>query len=400
MRLFVLIFLLSALKANALDISVKISDDRDSLVISSDHPYALLRKEAKLYAFAAGSETLVQRAPASENDIVLSNSGKLYPVSGTLYFAHLDTELKPDRDSKNIFQIKNRSSYACQQLALKSCGPVKRYRGTLAVDISPLTAHLRLVNKLDVDDYIRGVVNSEMPRSWPLEAMKAQAVAARTYAAKRSHRLMQPDVADQMYLGYNSESSRGNQAVEDTSNQILKGSSAEIVDAYYSSSGGRYTAAVDQIWYLSPRPYLLPQLDDASGSSYKNWKRDYSFDDFQKAFADLDIGEIESIYIFGRTMEGRINKVLLSSWDRTQFLTGEEFRHKLKLPSTFAKILNSKQDKYDLDPSKKIYFVGQGFGHGIGMSQYGAKNMANDGKSYEEILLHYYQGAVLEKLED
>jgi stage II sporulation protein D len=286
---------------------------------------------------------------------------------------------------------------------------------------------VQVINRLELEDYLKSVVSSEMPSRWPLEALKAQAVCARTYTLNTlQHKdILQSSVVDQMYLGYDREDDRGRKAVEETNGQVMLDNLGNYVDAYYSSSGGNYTSSVADVWGLSARPYLVPVNDYAHGSSYQSWTRDFSLSDLESKLADLRLSRIESVTVFQRSIEGRATKIQISGKENfdssiasklksdtngdifeainpqakskrkpllaTRYLSGEELRHKLSLPSTNFQ-LTKQDDKYS--------FRGTGFGHGIGMTQYGAKNMAEDGASYREILNHYYQGVILSEAKD
>ncbi len=352
------------------------------LVLSSEDDYSLIQDDRTIYKFDAGSEILIK--PGS-----ITNKGKTYSVSG-------DFSL----ESEDLFIVQGH-----------------KFRGSMIV-----RKGLQLINRLELEDYLKSVVSSEMPSRWPLEALKAQAVCARTYTLNTlQHKdTLQPGVADQMYLGYDREDDKGRKAVAETNGEVMVDKLGNYVDAYYSSSAGNYTASVSDTWGLSPRPYLLPVNDYAQGSSYQSWTREFIASDLQSKLVDLRLAEIQSITVFQRSIEGRATKVQVSGlalkpeheeeanskpqWRQdtngdifdainpqpkskiterlaTRYLTGEELRHKLGLPSTNFQ-LSQQSDKYS--------FRGTGFGHGIGMTQYGAKNMAEDGASYRKILEHYY----------
>ena len=414
-KLLTLILFILGLSAQAKLVSVSIVENAAQLVLSSKADYSLVQGDKTIYNFKSSSETLIK--PGS-----ITNDGKTYLISGEFGFK-----------SNELFTVQRDTSEHCSQVKSESdCKQAHRFRGSMIVretgngllrrDAPRNDSTLQLINRLELEDYLKSVVSSEMPSRWPLEALKAQAVCARTYTlnALKQKDILRSGVEDQMYLGYDREDDKGRKAVMETNGEVLVDSFGNYVDAYYSSSGGNYTASVSDVWGLSPRPYLLPVNDSAAGSSYQSWTRDFSLSDLESKLSDLRLNKIDSITVFQRSIEGRATKLQVLGtqnsseqakvqWrkdnngdifdsinleaksepktvETTRYLTGEELRHKLGLPSTNFD-LSRQADKY--------IFTGTGFGHGIGMTQYGARNMAEAGADYREILEHYYQAAKL-----
>lgn len=421
-----LLAILFILPASARLVSVSLIEAAPQIVLSAKADYSLVQTGKVLYEFDKGSETLIKA-----NSV--TNKNKTYAVNGEFSFESDDLFLVQGHKFRGSMIVRN--------------GLLSRNEpdGSFLRSQPRVQETLQLINKLELEDYLKSVVSSEMPSRWPLEALKAQAVCARTYTLNTlQHKdTLQPGVADQMYLGYDREDDKGRKAVSETNGEVMLDGLGNYVDAYYSSSGGNYTASVSDTWGLSVRPYLLPVNDYAQGSSYQSWTREFTTSDLQSKLADLRLAEIQSITVFQRSIEGRATKVqILGSlgaavssgqvrelgtqgryddeakvgskpqWRQdtngdifdaivpqervaakarlaTRYLTGEELRHKLGLPSTNFQ-LALEGDKY--------IFTGTGFGHGIGMTQYGAKNMAEEGASYREILNHYYQGLVIKNL--
>jgi stage II sporulation protein D len=233
-----------------------------------------------------------------------------------------------------------------------------------------------------------------MISSWPEEALKAQAVAARTYTYAnlgRRRKLgydLSSDVSDQKYNGYKHETTRTSTAVKATLDEVMTDQSGKLVEAYYSSHAGKFTAVPENGWGIAPRHYLLHQLETAADDN--KWTLKFSKADINSKLIDLRIGSIEAITIVSRGLDNRVLKILVTGTSgRHVTLTGEEFRHKLGLRST----------DFDFRVNAGVVsFTGIGFGHGIGMSQYGARQMAIDGKSYRQILQYFYPGVKVGKL--
>ncbi len=387
-----LLVILLVLPASARLVSVSLIENTPQAVISSDADYSLIQDGRVIYKFDADSKTIVKPG-------TLINKSKNYFISGEFSF-----------ESKKLLEVEGH-----------------KFRGVIVI-ASPRSVRgdprtVQVINRLELEDYLKSVVSSEMPSRWPLEALKAQAVCARTYTLNTlQHKdVLQSGVADQMYLGYDREDDRGRKAVEETNGQVMVDNLGNYVDAYYSSSGGNYTSSVSDVWGLSARPYLLPVNDYAQGSSYQSWTRDFTTKELESMLADLRLPEIQSITVFQRSIEGRATRIQITgkqNYDSssvskfktdsngdifeaispqaksqrkpllaTRYLSGEELRHKLGLPSTNFQLIQQ-ADKYS--------FRGTGFGHGIGMTQYGAKNMAESGAGYREILNHYYQSRTTE----
>jgi len=382
MKWFLVLYFISIGSVGAKLVSVELLSSAQQAVISAKSDYSLMRGETKIAEFKAGSETIIKPS-------TVTNKGKNYFVGG-------DYEFRSD----GLLIVDGR-----------------KYRGLLRVSDG-----VTIINELELEDYLRSVVASEMPSRWPLEALKAQAVCARTYtlATLKRKPILKSGVADQMYLGYDKEDDKVDKAVKATQGEVLVDSYGNYIDAYYSSSGGNYTASVSDVWGLSPRPYLVPVNDYAQGSSYQSWTREFTDAELQAKLAQYKLNSIENVVVFQRSIEGRATKVQLRGlselqlpeqhnkpiWHKspehsifadefkpqatlavnTRYLTGEELRHKLGLPSTNFQ-LRREGDKY--------IFAGTGFGHGIGMTQYGARNMAEAGSDYKQILAHYYHGARL-----
>ncbi len=369
-------------------VPVEILSSAQRAVISAKSDYQLMRGETKIAEFKSGSETVVDSA-------TITNKSRIYKSDGEYWFEADDLLIVEGRKYRGVIKIVN--------------------GGLLRRDAPRNDSGINIINELELEDYLRSVVASEMPSRWPLEALKAQAVCARTYtlATLKRKPVLKSGVADQMYLGYDKEDGKVDKAVKATQGEVLKDSHGNYIDAYYSSSAGNYTASVADTWGLSPRPSLIAVDDDASGSSYKSWTREFSDAELTEKLADLKLNPIEEIEVFQRSIEGRATKLQLRGrstdiitnddagkphWRKssnhiwadtetkptkiqTRYLSGEELRHKLGLPSTNFRLSHE---------GERYRFSGTGYGHGIGMTQYGAKNMAEDGASYQQILQHYY----------
>lgn len=268
------------------------------------------------------------------------------------------------------------------------------------------------VNILGIEDYVKGVVPYESSESYPLEALKVQAVAARTYALANLGRFaasgydLTDDTSCQLYRGYNSAWTKCNKAVDATAGEVLtyKGS---LITAYFCSSNGGYTEDSGNVWNSS-LPYLKSKQDTYDSCS---WKAVFTADEIEQAlksgnyigktdiFTGIDVDGIANL------KSGRIRKMELNYTDKDGneqppvVLTKEKARTAFKSPS-WPNGLKSALYTVSFDEDSNTYtFDGKGYGHGVGMSQTGCLNRANAGQDYKKILAFYYDGTEIAKLD-
>ena len=262
-----------------------------------------------------------------------------------------------------------------------------KYRGDLEVVKDPKTSKTLLVNRLPLEEYLKGVVPSEMPASWHLEALKAQAVAARTYAInairqnKEQSYHLESTTQSQVYSGTKRETKESNQAVMQTNGKILLYANTPINAFYHSNSGG-ITESSDQVWGTST-PYTTskksPYCEKAPNF---NWEYKVSKDLVKEK---LKLPEFTSILVVSTTPSGRIKELEFKNEEESiSKISAVEFRKILG-----ANFIKSLLFKININDSF-VVFNGKGFGHGVGMSQWGTKYQADEGKSYKEILQYYY----------
>lgn len=273
------------------------------------------------------------------------------------------------------------------------------YRG--ALEIRLVGRELVAVNHLPLEDYLYGVVPAEMPSHWPLESLKAQAVAARTYAvanrgqfASRGYDL-KPTVQSQVYKGAAAETTLSNTAVNATRSQVVT-YNGKVIRAYFHSSAGGYTESADAVWGES-LPYLRPVPDFDQRAPRYNWQRSFSAEEIQAGLAKIgqDVGDVQRIEALERAYSGRVTKVRVTGTRGIRELAGEQFRHAIGLFSTLWNVLGVPSSA---PVPSSFAFAGRGHGHGLGMSQWGAKGLAEMGYPYAQILLHYYPSAQLSML--
>ncbi len=245
---------------------------------------------------------------------------------------------------------------------------------------------------------MKGVVPKEMLASWPLEALKAQAVAARTYVlyqvGKRRDQSYHVDatVRSQVYGGAEAEREVSSRAVEETRGEVLTYEGKPIIAYFHAHSGG-FTEDAGSVWGVS-LPYLQAVRDPYSiEAGEQQWEHAIALSDLSALVQQGrgGIGTVQDVLSVERSASGRIESVRLVGVQGDNRLSGNSFRLKVgagKMRSTLANFRLSGQN---------LRVSGQGFGHGVGMSQWGAYAMSKRGMSYREILSFYYPGAVLER---
>jgi stage II sporulation protein D len=306
------------------------------------------------------------------------------------------------------------------------------YRGEMTVcDVGGKT---RLINLVGMEDYLKGVVPSEMPWRFAAEALKAQAVAARTYALSNinHHRKDGFDLCAeqhcQVYGGIEAEKEEASRAVEETAGLVMR-TEKGLVPAYFHSTCGGYTEDASSAWEgsastvkrvsdvvpKSGSSLILDKEEDferflkeppeayCEHSPLFRWQRNYSREELQKKLGEK-FGDLVYISVKKRTPGGRVSQLLLKGTKAERLLKGQEIRRFFGeqpwkgLPSTFFFVSEqSPQSKEGGNPGvpEEFNFTGAGWGHGVGMCQYGADGMAKRGSDFKSILKHYYGQFVL-----
>ncbi len=270
----------------------------------------------------------------------------------------------------------------------------KSYKGCLCLSAVAQSSSFNLINYLDIEDYLLSVVPSEMPSSWTYEALKAQAIAARSYALANlgKHAKDGYDVKDttedQVYSGIKSEAPTSNQAVIATRGLVLTYQGKPICAYFHSTSGGS-TELAENVW-SKPLPYLKSVAGFDQLSPHYSWSRKFSIDELESNIVP-EAGKLLSILVIARTPTQRATYLLLISSSGARILPAETVRRALNLPS----------NNFNVTPCDQAYsFTGHGFGHGLGLSQWGAKALAEQGYNAEQILKYYYKDVNVERPSD
>ena len=337
----------------------------------------------------------------------------------------------------------------------------RRYRGRLQFLVR--RGQVQVVNHLGVETYLASVVGSEMPHRWPLPALQAQAVAARTYALRQLGKAgdfdVKASVSSQVYRGVESETPSTIEAVQSTRSLVLVHAGRMINAVFHSSSGGA-TEPSGEVW-RNQLPYLVSVADHDQHSPVHRWNKRFDDDELRDLFRE--IGGVKRLQVLKTSSTGRVRTARVQGPHGSLVLTGRELRKRLGLKSTMVQfeLINGSvgsstasstaptqavsqsvsraappliglwQDSAsgpDTTPSRSSRLAsllpppppplpqlnpsafnrprldvregelvlearGQGFGHGVGMSQWGAHGLALQGADFRQILLHYYRGA-------
>lgn len=293
---------------------------------------------------------------------------------------------------------------------------------------------LTLVNQVNIEEYLYGVLPSEMPAHWHMEALKTQAVAARTYTFEHfgRHKKEGFDLcADQhcaVYKGISLENERTNKAVDETRGEVLYDFNNNILQTFYSLSCGGHTTDIYDAWGFKSNlslkgvvdgrnniknrwvfplaPFYLEEWVKTSPEvfckiegyckTFFRWIRYMDSDALQfYVKKKYDLGRIKEIKPLKRAKSGAIVKLYIEGEKGHKTVNFDIIRTILgKIRSNMIKWEYRKDAKGFI---KDIYIYGAGWGHGIGLCQCGANGMAKEGKKYNEILYHYFPGSYIKK---
>jgi stage II sporulation protein D len=270
-------------------------------------------------------------------------------------------------------------------------------RGQIAVTVE--TGRIQVLNRIGLEDYVASTVGGEMSSSWPSEALRAQAVAARTYVMHQVNRRrgatwdVQATTMSQVYRGIGAETRETRSAARATAGEVLTYAGSPILAVFHSTAGGR-TATAGEVWG-EDLPYLrVVDVEDEDAAPHTYWRTVFETDALRDILesSGVSVGQLQGLEIEGRTASGRVERLVVTGSSGNAVIEGRELRDLLSgmgLRSTLFEIR---------EVSEGYAFVGSGHGHGVGMSQWGARAMAREGASYKRILGRFYPGTRLERL--
>lgn len=354
-------------------IRVAIVNDAEQFGVSVRGRYSLVD--------IAGGQELSQGRRLNASDVSVKRNGIQI---GEDWYGSDHVRFAPQKDITIYFDGRNR-----------------QYRGTIDIILKKDRKFL-VVNTVELERYIRGVLYHEVSNRWPMEAMKAQAVAARTYVlyqtlknAKEAYDVT-GDIYSQVYGGRSAERFRTNIAVDRTRGQILFFND-QMLPAYYHSSCGGHTENARNLWEHDLAPLKGVVCHFCRSHPHSTWKKNYRLKDIQDKLIEngYKIGPIKDISVLDRNLSGRITAVKITGRDGASVdIQGIKFRSMIG-PNAI------RSNNYEVAMAGYFFdLTGKGWGHGVGMCQWGAYQMSRERYTSDEILQFYYPGIVIKDVQD
>jgi len=285
------------------------------------------------------------------------------------------------------------------KILIKSADPAaliingRRFSGYIEL-IKKEEARLLVVNYIDLQDYIKGILYNEASHYWPIEALRAQAIVCRTYALyqaqvnKARDYDVTADIYSQVYGGRGSERLRTNKAVEQTKGMALT-YQGKFFPAYFHATCAGHTEDASLLWSIDIEPLKGRVCDFCRESPHYKWNLVLSKNEIRDKLnaAGYRFGGIKEIAVLNKNRSSRVAKIKICSEDKDTEISAKDFRHTIGpniIRSTKFNLASAQND---------IIFEGLGWGHGVGMCQWGAYFMAKQGYAYQQILEYYYPGS-------
>ena len=378
-------------------VTIKLLETKDDLSVSSDGSFVIrcFPKEGKGSIYYAAAEILVK---LSDGDITLSQK-----TQGELEANLYKVSFFPKEDNLWLYL------------------DGKPYRGTVEITAKKNPGSLLVLNVIYVEDYLKGVVPAEMGKlsQQEMEALKAQAIAARTYSLSRLGRDadrgydLEASAEDQVYAGVKGEDALVNRAIQLTRREVLT-HKGKVIQAYYHANSGGKTEYIEKVWDKPKEDYLIP-IDDGD---FCSWSKNYiwaeswteealkrNIEEFLDTFVNFTgkgMGNLLELRVKNRSPSGRVEVLEVVTDEGTYLIQKDKIRWALKRGSDPTSILPStlfdlKIERGTDGSIQRIIAQGRGNGHGVGMCQTGAIGMARKGYSYKDILMHYYPGVKITK---
>lgn len=275
-----------------------------------------------------------------------------------------------------------------------------RYRGRFHFHPNG-QGRVSLVNELPIDQYLYGVVRKEIAPNWPMATVKAQAVAARSFAVARMRNgndtrrfHVGSTHISQVYGGFDAEEPRIRKAVDATVGEVLTHKN-DVVPAYFHANSGGHIESAENVWNGSKTPYIVPKEDPWSrNTQHSKWTGSVARSRVVESLASSDLPRPSVPLNLERTERlpsGRTRTISYNgAVDGRVTVDANDFRMAIgprTVKSTWFESLE--------ESGGRVQMSGRGWGHGIGLSQWGARAMAREGHSYENILSFYYERAKL-----
>jgi len=348
--------------AAGVNVRVAIIEDRTSIDLSLKGRYTIRE---------VGTGRVLKEGPYFNGKVTASSDGLL--IGGKMIGA-ANINIRVVRDS-NIYI------------------DTRRFRGNVDI-VRKDNGKLLIINNIDMDDYLYGVLCHEVSHRWPAECLRAQAIVARTFALQQARDNkaapydLRCDIYSQVYGGRSGEKWSTTHAVDSTRGKILT-FNGNIFPAYYHATCSGYTEDASNLWKIDLAPLKGVPCNFCGLSKHYRWVKEIPIAKVESAFngAGYKIGRINSVRILSKNKSGRNDKIGFND-ESGGFvtLTGKDFR-RIFGPNEI------RSAKFDSEIKRgNLILNGMGWGHGVGMCQWGAYGMSLKGKKCETILKYYYPG--------
>ncbi len=370
-------------------IQVKIVEQEESIGIGATGPYQIEDNEGRVDSFPFSPSLKVMQATPSGIKIDGVTWGK---------------------------QISVKAQGSDSLVIIGTSRGKRRYRGSITVEQEE--NYLRVINQLPLEEYLYGVIKWEISPDWPMDALYAQAIAARTYALKKIEESsyqeqlhhLSATVNDQVYGGFESEDPRIQEAVDMTRGKVVT-YQGDLINAFYHSCCGGYTVSSNDVWGGEDFVYLRVGPDEfCEQSPYYHWEWEIKRSELRRILFEQGFpsGIIYRLRVVSRAQDlsfaegGRVTGLF---WEHQggnspkRPMTGKDFRELINTwfgTDELRSALFNEVRLYSKEGMSYFFFQGRGSGHGVGMCQWGAKGMAEQGYSFEEILRFYYPETSIE----
>jgi stage II sporulation protein D len=354
----------------------------------------------------------------------IANSLKEVVVSGR----DVDRYIWPKKSHKT-FEGKKTIAFNCKSKIkrLKSGKPVKlasissktgllnwnknHYRGALHIQTSEKFDGCDLINELSLEDYLKTLLPKEMSSSWPIEALKAQAVAARSYAYYKI-KFKQVSRSKGFNVNYDLENSEKHQvngnffditkktsdATDETNGEVLTLASNQLAPIFFHSKCGGKTLRPDQVWTNKVPGYVSVECPFCHKHGLKNWSKEFKKKELFSSF-------YKALKRYNKDKEAKASSRIEliddhKSSSRVKFYCKDDFKtiRKSRLRSTMGRKKLPSNYFHIREKKNTVVVSGSGYGHGVGLCQFGAKELALKGFTYKQILAHYFPKFKLVKI--
>jgi len=277
----------------------------------------------------------------------------------------------------------------------------RSYRGRVEVYRENGKEGLLAVNVVDMEEYLRGVIREEISPEWPLEALKAQAIVARTFALRQlldnPQQLfhLKSTTDSQLYAGRQGEDHRSDLAVEETAGLVLTFQGKTIPAFYHAACGGHTEDAAD-VWSYNHSSLQGVPCPSCEFHPVYNWQASLRSEEIRRSLArwGYRVGGVEAILPLQRSKTHRILELEIRHGLGRMLMEGKRLRQILGYDLIRSTNFSVKRE------NGSFIFSGKGWGHGVGLCQWGAKGMADRAFRYEVILQYYYPGTVITRREE